>query len=317
MPPGGRIEASIGTQIIYSHGLAVNTGQIILSGGAFDNNNVALANSGIIEGFGTLRTGGLTNTGAINAGGALDVLGAVANNNLVNTLSGATARFFGPVNGPGNYTGAGTTMFLNSFSPGASPAQVSFGGTLVFGGGADLVLELAGTTPGTQFDRLNVAGSASLAGSLSISLLSGFTPASGNSFQIISATGGVLGAFNSITFPTLGGGLGWNILYSGTAVTLQVLSTAVPGDYNNNGTVDAADYILWRNGGPLQNEVHNPGAVTAEDYTEWRSRFGNAAGAGASQPNSAAVPEPTTWLLVALALAALTFSRDAKRSAST
>ena len=26
----------------------------------------------------------------------------------------------------------------------------------------------------------------------------------------------------------------------------------VTGDYNGNGTVDAADYVLWRNGGPLQ-----------------------------------------------------------------
>ena len=37
----------------------------------------------------------------------------------------------------------------------------------------------------------------------------------------------------------------------------------VPGDYNNNGIVDSADYVLWRNGGPLQNEVDNPGTVNA------------------------------------------------------
>ena len=35
------------------------------------------------------------------------------------------------------------------------------------------------------------------------------------------------------------------------------------GDYNNNGTVDAADYVLWRNGGPLQNESDMPGTVNA------------------------------------------------------
>ena len=53
---------------------------------------------------------------------------------------------------------------------------------------------------------------------------------------------------------------------------------AVPGDYNNNGKVDAADYVQWRNGGPLQNEVATVGTVTPEDYTEWRSRFGNPPG---------------------------------------
>jgi PEP-CTERM motif len=70
----------------------------------------------------------------------------------------------------------------------------------------------------------------------------------------------------------------------------------VPGDYNNNGTVDAADYVLWRNGGPLQNEVADIGTVSPADYTEWRARFGNVAGAGASL-GAAAVPEPASWLL--------------------
>jgi hypothetical protein len=73
----------------------------------------------------------------------------------------------------------------------------------------------------------------------------------------------------------------------------------IPGDYNANGVVDAADYVLWRSGGPLANEVHNPGTVSQEDYAEWRARFGNTSGSG----NAAllnAVPEPT-GLLLALA----------------
>jgi hypothetical protein len=52
------------------------------------------------------------------------------------------------------------------------------------------------------------------------------------------------------------------------------------GDYNNNGTVDLADYVLWRNGGPLQNEGATPGAVTAEDYGVWRANFGRTAAVG-------------------------------------
>ena len=54
----------------------------------------------------------------------------------------------------------------------------------------------------------------------------------------------------------------------------------VPGDYNNNGKVDAADYVLWRNGGPLQNEVTTPGTVDRRRTTRngergsaiWRAR---------------------------------------------
>lgn len=73
----------------------------------------------------------------------------------------------------------------------------------------------------------------------------------------------------------------------------------VPGDYNGNGTVDAADYALWKNGGPLLNEVVDVGTVTAGDYTEWRARFGNTAGSGSG---IVVVPEPMTAALLLVAL---------------
>jgi hypothetical protein len=52
----------------------------------------------------------------------------------------------------------------------------------------------------------------------------------------------------------------------------------LPGDFNNNGTVDAADYVLWRNGGPLANDP-TPG-VQPDDYNYWRANFGRTVGAG-------------------------------------
>ncbi len=57
--------------------------------------------------------------------------------------------------------------------------------------------------------------------------------------------------------------------FSGTGI-LTVAPAGVPGDYNNNGVVDMADYVLWRNGGPLQNEVASTGTVDAADYDAWR-----------------------------------------------
>jgi hypothetical protein len=79
--------------------------------------------------------------------------------------------------------------------------------------------------------------------------------------------------------------------------------TSVPGDYNGNGTVDAADYVLWRKGGPLikQTEVADPGTVSPADYTEWRARFGNSpAGSGSGLANGS-VPEPGSACLVLIA----------------
>jgi hypothetical protein len=85
---------------------------------------------------------------------------------------------------------------------------------------------------------------------------------------------------------------------------------ALPGDYNSNGAVDAADYVLWRDGGPLMNEVADPGSVSAVDYTEWRARFGTTPAPGQAF-GSAAVPEPASLLLIAAAVPCL--NRNTRR----
>jgi hypothetical protein len=53
----------------------------------------------------------------------------------------------------------------------------------------------------------------------------------------------------------------------------------VVGDYNSNGRVDAADYVVWREnvGTPFVLPNRNPantGNVSQEDYNSWRSAFG-------------------------------------------
>jgi autotransporter-associated beta strand protein len=87
-------------------------------------------------------------------------------------------------------------------------------------------------------------------------------------------------------------------------VTTMGMVQLLAGDYNGNGTVDAADYVLWRDALGTNTQLQNegpgvtPGMVTQEDYTTWRTNFGRTAGAGAAL--SAAVPEPSTWLLLTL-----------------
>ncbi len=84
------------------------------------------------------------------------------------------------------------------------------------------------------------------------------------------------------------------------------------GDYNGNGVVDMADYVLWRNGGPLQNDVNTPGVVDVSDYTYWRSRFGATSGSGSGLGSGSAVPEPTSLVLVMLWVAGLVSSRRSR-----
>jgi len=101
-------------------------------------------------------------------------------------------------------------------------------------------------------------------------------------------------------------------------------NASVPGDYNNDGTVNAADYTIWRNHlgetFQLQNEVEGttPGMVTTEDYAAWKANFGSTSGVGEETARTGvvvyesldgsgsltlgvgAVPEPASWLLVCL-----------------
>jgi hypothetical protein len=74
----------------------------------------------------------------------------------------------------------------------------------------------------------------------------------------------------------------------------------VPGDYNENDVVDAADYVVWRdNPATLPNEGASPGTVDQADFDFWRSRFGAGSAAGAASLGTA-VPEPSTCALAAL-----------------
>jgi hypothetical protein len=82
-----------------------------------------------------------------------------------------------------------------------------------------------------------------------------------------------------------------------------VAIVALPGDYNGDGAVNAADYVVWRK---------NPGAFGGDPagYNTWRTNFGRTAGSG-SAISGAAVPEPASAIL--LTVSCLLFSLAASR----
>jgi Dockerin type I domain len=93
-------------------------------------------------------------------------------------------------------------------------------------------------------------------------------------------------------------------------------SSMVPGDYNGNGVVDAADYTVWRDhlGQTYQLTNEDPnnmdGQVTSADYAFWKAHFGEtAAGGGALTQH--AVPEPVTVCLLLFAVLAILSRRFA------
>jgi autotransporter-associated beta strand protein len=77
--------------------------------------------------------------------------------------------------------------------------------------------------------------------------------------------------------------------FTGTGL-LQV--TTGGGDYNNDGVVDAADYVMWR-----KDPADNGG--DPDGYNTWRTNFGNTTGGGGNNlGESPSVPEPTGVVLL-------------------
>ena len=319
----GELRAQAGRSLRLTGANNTNAGQIKLFGGELEytqslTNNVG----GFISGNGSLIVrGGLVNQGTMNFAGTANIDGAVTNaaggkiisggggatifyddvtnNGEIRTSTNGFTVFFGSVSGSGTFTGTGTVNFEGDLSPGSSPATVNFGGDVAFGPDSTLQIELGGTTPGTQYDQINVAGELTLDGTLRISLINGFTPTAGQSFDFFNV-GTIAGTFSAIELPSLEG-LAWNT----SQLAAGILSVTLPGDFNINGIVDAADYTVWRDGlGTI---------YTQSDYDVWKAHFGESLDAGngaAGYPLGAsaaslspAVPEPTTGLLVFLGLA--------------
>jgi hypothetical protein len=93
-----------------------------------------------------------------------------------------------------------------------------------------------------------------------------------------------------------------------------IMPPTATGDYNENGVVDAADYVLWRD---TLDQTVNPagsgadgdmsGMVDSADYEFWRARFGNMApipGAG-TLAAAVPVPEPASAAILCTGLVAL------------
>jgi hypothetical protein len=73
--------------------------------------------------------------------------------------------------------------------------------------------------------------------------------------------------------------------------------TYLPGDFNTDGHVDAADYVAWRNGLGT--------TYLQADYDVWRTHFGESVASGLGA--GSVVPEPSIAMLLFVGLVATTF----------
>ncbi len=323
---GGTATSVSGTSQINFSGtttLAANRG-ITLAGTTDGRINIAsggntLTYDGVITGPGKLikmGDGTLTTAGAHTYMGGTDVYGKLLVNNTtgsgtgsgaVNVKTASVLGTNGTLGGTGSVSGLVTVESGGHIAPGASVGTITMAGGLTLQTGSILDIELGAPVTGdlinvTLTDGLTING-----GTVNVSDAGGL---GAGTYTILDYAGALGGSFSNLTLGTQPAGFNYSLVNNvgNTSIDLSVAPAGVPGDYNDNGTVDAADYVLWRKGGTLQNEVATIGFATPEDYTEWRARFGNISGSG-SGLGAAAVPEPTTIAMLMVCMAGLVAAR--------
>jgi fibronectin-binding autotransporter adhesin len=340
----GRLRLSQGGAPNATSGVTVNSGaQILLITGATSPNSgiytfgpsastvLTLNGSGLVANPGAIRleTGNtpptqITNLITLASSTAFNVNGASNQLKLNNIVGGTGSLIAGALgnaadtgtlylNGVNTYSG-GTTVNLGTLRVEGASATLGTGNVLVDGttsGASGKLIISAGVNNGIADNKtLTLTGGGS-AGSADVGYLDlGINETFGGLVLggVTKAPGTYGSLASSATFKD-------DEYFAGTGV-LTVTPAGVPGDYNNNGVVDAADYVIWRSGGPLQNEVSGvtTGTVTAEDYEAWRARFGNNSGSGSGSGGGAAVPEPATLGLAGIVISLLLLSGRQKHS---
>jgi hypothetical protein len=217
--------------------------------------------------------------------------------------------------------GSGATIQVGELHFESNPAAVDpWMGVVRFsldqGGASTIVVDGQGDS---ALGRVTFEDSAALALNIldanvpsNVTLISSVTP---NTGTLKNLAGTVLNAGDQISAGNFGGmEYLYNVYFdsnfdtTGTpGVYLTNLQTmpaeGLPGDYNGDDTVDAADYTVWRDhlasGVPLPNNDDTPG-VDQGDYDRWKTNFGMSLG-GTGAVQAASVPEPASWAILLVA----------------
>jgi hypothetical protein len=264
------------------------------------NNAKVSIDSAMDDGSGSqyqgLALSGGNNRGAILAAGGKSTIDVsdhaslIIQQNLYMTLASS-----------GVPTGAASTLRIKG-----PDATVKINGDLLMSYDPNLMLENADPSTieavitGNDHTTIEVSDVANIQfGNLAVKL-DGYSPVGGEVYTLLTANSIAGTAFRATDLAPLPAGLSWDLDINATSVVLNVMGSlpGVPGDFNGNNVVDAADYVLWRNGGPLMNDPTM--GVQSEDYNFWRARFGRTSASGGAVLTG--VPEPSGILQVSILL---------------
>jgi tyrosinase len=180
----------------------------------------------------------------------------------------------------GNTLVSGDFSNTGVVSPGNSPGSVTIEGDYVQDALGELTIEIAGLLPGTEYDVLNVGGTAFLDGVLNLYFLGDFAPEAGDTFKFLNASK-IVGDFSKIYISGLDTAFDfdWEIIdgaYWLTAIGPSTSSTngfaQTPGDLANdpNGELynplfgETAEYYCY--GGTMDHSMMGHGTSTSTEY---------------------------------------------------
>ncbi len=252
--------------------------------------------------------------GLVKSTSGTATLAAANNYTGATTINQGTLLVNGAPTGGGSYTvgpggmlgGTGTIdapiLVDGTLAPGESIGVFTVTDDVTFRAASRFAVQLDGATA----DKLVVEDLDLGANQfLDVAVLNATT---GSSWLVAQYSGVLTDTFDTVT-------AGYTVDY-GTPGQILLRLAGLAGDYNSNGFVDAADYVVWRENigaATLNNRDPNGmGVVGQADYDFWRTHFGEAAGAGAAATAAATapVPEPTSSVMLILGmLAPFTFRR--------
>jgi uncharacterized repeat protein (TIGR01451 family) len=262
--------------------------------------NNAISNAGLMQ-RGTTGSIGIspavTNTGSINAN-----LGTLAFNGGLTQTIGSTNLLGGSISSPTTIALAGGTLTSNGTVAAAvnntngivAPGNPSTAGTLTITGAyaqgvnGGMSLKIGGTS---NYDIVDATASGvTLGGTLTVSLFNAFTPASGNTFDVLKFSTRS-GDFANYFLPTFGGGGSFQNAYvSGTPNVLRLTAVVTASDLMIGQTAPAS-VLHGQNGTWTLTVTNGPTPVTNVVVTDTfaNASFVSATSVGPCTPSGSTV----------------------------
>jgi autotransporter-associated beta strand protein len=272
---GGTLATTMNSFVSTSRSFSAAGGALAPAvGSTLTLNSPLLPTSGELTklGAGTLAlTAGSSRSGPTTvSAGVLQVSnssGSATGSGSVTVAGGGTLRGAGFI--------AGAILNDGAVAPGASAGILTIDDFYAQSASGSLNVEIGGTTPGTNHDRLVVSGAASLSGTMNLTRINGFEPQVGDSFVVLTC-GSRSGEFDQVTGISAGPGKVFRVQYNPTDVALVV---KLSGDLNNDNVLDTMDvdpFVLaltdltsyqqqYPSGDPSLGDMNHDGDINGSD----------------------------------------------------